>query len=172
LSAAAKLRLSAAGVAPVIVLLLTSLIPAPAKDVLVFWRLRDTLPGHRAFSVHAKRDPRIDLDALRNNVGEFPDAPRDQNARWYQLYKEVESDAPVVLAHRHYLLFRDLAPLSLFLAIATPLVLLSLGAEQSAALFALLIFLLQYAATAVAARNSGVRFVTTVLALHAAKRRV
>jgi hypothetical protein len=50
---------------PVIVLLLSSLIPSSAKAVLVFWRLRHALPGHRAFTDKTLSDPRIDRERLR-----------------------------------------------------------------------------------------------------------
>ena len=51
---------------PVIVLLLSSLIPSSAKAVLVFWRLRHALPGHRAFTDKTLSDPRIERESLRN----------------------------------------------------------------------------------------------------------
>lgn len=165
------LRAIAATVAPVVVLLFTSLLSSDAKAVLVFWRLRDTLPGHRAFSVHAIKDPRIDMETLRKNAGKFPEAPRDQNATWYRLYKKVESEITVAQAHRHYLLFRDLATLSLLLAPIATLTLYILDVAPAAVGFAAALFVGQYVATAVAARNNGVRLVTNVLALHAVKRR-
>lgn len=171
LPVAALLRLCAAALAPVVVLLLTSLLPSEAKAVLVFWRARNTLPGHRAFSLYAARDARIDLQALRKNIGEFPDAPRDQNTLWYRLYKKVETEAMVTLAHRHYLLFRDLAALSLLLTVIAPVVVFALGAATAAIWFTICLFAIQYLATAVAARNHGVRLVTNVLALHSSKRR-
>src|ERR1700720_3355019 len=55
----------AAAAAPVIVLLLSSLLSADAKAMLVFWRFRNVLLGHRAFSVYAHRDSRINLEGLR-----------------------------------------------------------------------------------------------------------
>jgi len=167
----AWLRVLGAGVAPVVVLVLTSLISSDAKAVLVFWRLTEVLPGHRAFSVYAPKDARINLDALRKNVGAFPENTREQNAMWYKLYKKVDSDLPVAQAHRHYLLFRDLAAVSLLLAPISALLLYFSGASLATSGLALTFLVAQYAATAVAARNNGVRFVTNVLALHAVKRR-
>ena len=164
------LRPTAAAVAPVVVLLLTSLLPSEAKAVLVFWRLRDTLPGHRAFSIHAMKDPRIDMEALRKNVGAFPESPRDQNATWYRLYKKIESEVTVAQAHRHYLLFRDLATLSLLLTPLATLTFYFLGVAPVAVGLAAALLVGQYVATAVAARNNGVRLVTNVLALQLVKR--
>ena len=167
----AWLRLLAAGVAPVVVLLLTSLLSADAKAVIVFWRVKETLPGHRAFSVHAARDSRINVEALRKNVGTFPDEPREQNTLWFKLYKKVESEVTVAQAHRHYLLFRDLAAMSLLLAPLATLALYLSGAASPATWITFGILCTQYAATALAARNNGIRFVTNVLTLHSVKRR-
>jgi hypothetical protein len=167
----AWMRLTISGASPVLVLLLSSLLSAQTKAVIVFWRLRDTLPGHRAFSKHAQSDPRIDLAALRANVGTFPHDAREQNAAWYRLYKEVESDVIVAQAHRHYLLFRDLAAISLLLVPVAVGLLWVLGARVLVVWSSGIVFLVQYAAAACAARQNGVRFVTNVLTLHAVSRR-
>jgi len=164
----ASARIAGASIAPVLVLLLTSILPAELKEALVFWRVRDVLPGHRAFSVYAQKDPRIDLTRLREVAGDFPTAARDQNSLWYQLYRQVEADPAVAQAHRHFLLFRDLAALSLLLAIIAPVALFALGAGAAAAGLAVALFGVQYLATAVAGRFHGVRFVCNVLALHGA----
>jgi hypothetical protein len=65
---------------------------------------------------------------------------------------------------------RDLAALSLIAApcVALLLYVLEFGFGVSAS--AALILLTQYSATAVAARNNGMRFVTNVLALHSLKK--
>lgn len=167
----AWVRLLAAGVAPVVVLLLTSLLSADAKAVIVFWRAKETLPGHRAFSVYAPSDSRINIDALRKNVGSFPDDPREQNTLWFKLYKKVESEVTVAQAHRHYLLFRDLAAMSLLLAPIATLALYLGGAASPATSIAFALLCTQYAATALAGRNNGIRFVTNVLTLHSVKGR-
>jgi fatty-acid desaturase len=167
----AWVRVLVAGIAPVVVLLLTSLLSADGKAVIVFWRVKETLPGHRAFSVYAPRDSRINVDALRKNVGTFPDDPREQNTLWFKLYKKVESEVTVAQAHRHYLLFRDLAAMSLLLAPLATLALYLSGSASTATWIAFAILCTQYAATALAARNDGIRFVTNVLTLHSVKRR-
>lgn len=161
-----------AGAAPVIVLLIASLFSSDIKATLVFWRIKETLPGHRAFSVHALCDPRIDLEALRKHVGAFPQAAREQNALWFKLYKKVESEITVAEAHRHYLLFRDLASMSILLIPIAAVALHFTGASGIAALSAAVFLFVQYAATAIAARHSGIGFVTNVLTLHSVKRYV
>jgi hypothetical protein len=163
------LRGAATAAAPVIVLILTGILPAEVKAMLVYWRVRDVLPSHRAFTLHAVRDSRIDLATLRKNVGEFPTAPRDQSSRWYQLYKAVGTDVIVSNSHRHFLLFRDLAALSFVLIFAAPAVLWFI--DRPLVSPAALIFGAQYLLSAIAARHEGVRLVNNVLALHSAKKR-
>lgn len=155
---------------PVVALLIAALVPADVKAMLVYWRIRDTLPGHRAFTEHAPSDPRIDLDALRKNVGAFPSEPREQNTVWYRLYKKVASDVAVEDGHKGYLLFRDLAAISIVLALAAPIGVYLLDGGLPSATIAAVLMLSQYLFAALAARNSGVRFVTNVLAIHSAKR--
>ncbi len=154
--------------APVLVLLLTSIFSSNFKAILVYWRLRDVLPSHRAFTVHAPRDSRIDMAALRRNVGDLPDTPREQSSRWYQLYKKAGNDVPVVMAHRHFLLFRDLAAMSVVLFAAVSATLWFF--DRPLTLPAALLFGAQYVLSAIAARHNGVRMVTNVLALHSAKK--
>jgi len=169
--AAGLYRAAAAVVVPAFVSLITSLVPSEVKAKLVFWRFRHPLPGHRAFSRYALRDARIDLQALRRNVGAFPERPGEENALWYRLYKKVEEDVTVTLSHGHYLLFRDLAVLSLMLTAAGPAVVWVSGGAGPAIWFVFGLFVVQYLLAAVAARNQGVRLVSNVLALHSLKRR-
>ena len=167
-TALAGIRLAGAAIVPLIAMLLSALVPTKVKEVLVFWRVRDVLPGHRAFSKYAPGDSRIDLDRLRAKVGEIPTVPREQNTRWYQLYLEVQYAPQVQHAQGQFLLFRELAPLSLILAFAAPLALVLIGAGPEAALAGLGLGVVQYLATAIASRIEGERFVCNVLALHAA----
>jgi hypothetical protein len=83
------LLFAAAG--PLIALFLNDLLPSNTKASIVFWRFKDALPGHRAFSEHAEADPRIDMAALKKRIGEFPQSPRDQNSCWYRLYQKHQS---------------------------------------------------------------------------------
>jgi hypothetical protein len=158
-------RMSAAAFLPPLVFLGAALLPSNLKDVLIFWRLKDTLPGHRAFDVYARQDPRIDVTLLEKNIGPFPVAPRDQNARWYSLYKDVSGDPTIWESQRVFLLFRDLAAISIVLAIVTPGCLWLLQGHKAAAIAALLL-VLQYLFTALAARHNAARFVANVLAAH------
>ncbi|MDP9607496.1 UNVERIFIED_ORG: hypothetical protein J2W38_007321 [Variovorax paradoxus] len=166
----AVIRASLTTLLPVPALILSSLISSDHKAILVFWRLQHPLPGARAFSVHAPADPRIDLEKLKKNVGEFPDAQREQNSKWYGLYKQVDSDPSVVDSHKNYLLFRDIAVMSLLLVPVLPLAMYLIGADWTRISISAAWFLGQYLITAFAARTTGIRFVQNVLAVHASRK--
>lgn len=157
-------------VMPVVVLLLVNVLPHEVKSTLVFWRLRDPLPGCEAFSKYAHHDPRIDVAALKKNVGAFPTEPGEQNAKWYKLYKAVPADPTVRDAQQHFLMYRDMAALSFPLVFLVPSALFLSGAAPASLWMAAALFLAQYLLTAISARWSGIRFVCNVLAAHSAKK--
>lgn len=163
----AAIRASLTALLPIPALIFTSLISADHKAILVFWRFKHPLPGSRAFSVHAPSDHRIDLAKLKKNVGEFPVSEREQNAKWYGLYKQVDSDPSVVDSHKNYLLFRDIAAMSLLLVPVLPVVMYFSGVDTRRILISTAWFLGQYLVTAFAARTTSIRFVQNVLAVHA-----
>lgn len=166
----AAIRASLAALLPIPVLLLSSLISANLKASLVFWRLKYPLPGSRAFSVHAPADHRIDLENLKGQVGEFPVDERSQNSTWYRLYKQVESEPSVLDSHKNYLLFRDIAAMSVLLIPIVPIVLYFLRVDTTAIFISGTWFLGQYVIAALAARSTGIRFVQNVLAVYTSER--
>jgi hypothetical protein len=163
LDAAVQRALPAAGLF-ILCQLLQDVVPKSAKEVLVFWRLTDRLPGHRAFSSVARSDTRISLASLAAVTGEADlDGPA-QNALWYQKYKTVSSEASVAHESFRYLAWRDvtttlalLAPVS---AAFGAVQWLSWGDVMIAAAACLLAGLL----TALAARNAAHSLVRNVLA--------
>lgn len=169
-TAVATVRASLTLLLPIPALILSSLISADHKAILVFWRFKHPLPGSRAFSVHAPADHRIDLEKLKKNVGEFPVSERDQNAKWYDLFKQVDSAPSVLDSHKNYLLFRDIAAMSLLLVPVLPVAMYSSGVGTSRILISTAWFLGQYLVTAFAARTTGIRFVQNVLAVHASRK--
>jgi hypothetical protein len=156
-----------AGVGVILAGVVNGLLSSDTKARLVFCRWANPLPGSFAFSCYAQRDSRIDLAALEKRVGPFPSEPREQNARWYKLYKSVSNEPAVIDAHRHFLLTRDYAGIAfLLLLTAGPLGIWQIPSTTTAATYMGLL-LLQYLGARQAAQNYGVRFVTTVLALKA-----
>lgn len=155
---------------PVAVLLIVNLLPSDVKAMLVYWKPLGVLPGSEAFTKHGPADLRIDMAALKKNVGQLPTAPAQQNTKWYQLYKQVETDQAVVEAHKLFLMYRDMATLSLQLGVLVPVALYLVGVAQTGLWLAAGMFIAQYLLSAFSARWSGFRLVCNVLAVHSTKK--
>lgn len=156
-------------IVPVAVLLLSGLLSHATKASLVYWKLTNILPGHEAFTKHGPSDARVDMAALEKNVGPLPTAPTEQNRLWFRLYRDVETEHSVAEAHKTYLLYRDMAAISVALLIGVPICFFLAGLSLSAVWTAAGVFVAQYLISAIAARHSGARFVSGVLAIHAAR---
>lgn len=151
-------------------LFLSYFVPQNYKHRLVFWRWNNPLPGSEAFTRYAPLDDRIDINALRKNVGAFPTTPREQNTLWYRLYKEVITDVTVVESHQNFLLFRDIAAMSLVVTFIAPVVGLFAQVGMQVITTIVIFFIFQYALFILPARNCGVRTVQNVLAIHASRK--
>jgi hypothetical protein len=108
--------------------------------------------------------------ALKKNVGAWTDDPKGQNAKWFKLYKLAENSTEVAAAQKDFLLYRDMAVLSLPLIGLAPIGLYLAEASTGAMWKAAALFFVQYLLAAISARHAGERFVSNVLALHAAKK--
>jgi hypothetical protein len=166
----AAMRALATIVLPIAVLLLTGLLSAKVKAMLVFWKVTNPLPGSEAFTKHALADTRINVAALRRHVGVLPTEPAEQNAKWYKLYRMVRDEPAVVGANKLFLMYRDMATMSLPLIVLVPVGLRIAGADAVAAWIAASVFLLQYIATALSSHHSGIRLVCNVLAIHSVRK--
>ena len=155
----------ASGTTFLVSLIIQHLLPAPAKEVIVFWRINDRLPGCRAFSHFAERDSRIDIDQIRALGGDSSLNPKEQNRLWYKMYKSVANMPSVTQSHRRFLGFRDLSGVVL---LTSPVL---LGAHALMAFdwarFSIIgaLLVVSYLATVLAARNAAGEFVRNVLAL-------
>jgi hypothetical protein len=157
-------------VLPVLVLLVVNVLPHDVKSMLVYWRPRGTLPGCEAFTKYGPRDIRIDMLALKKHVGVLPSDPPEQNAKWYRLFKLVEAEPEVFDAHRSFLMYRDMAVLTLPLIVLVPATLYVIGASAKVSAFGAGLLICQFIVTATSARWSGIRFVCNVLAVHSTKK--
>jgi hypothetical protein len=139
------------------------------KEVLIFWRLKERLPGHRAWERSTFRsDTRINRKALKESLGKFPSAPAQQNATWYGLYTK-HGEAPAVEAvHLDYLTFRELTWLAFVGAVVSILLAWREPVQRWALIRVAIGTVVAGVAASIAGRNAGHRFVTTVLALEAA----
>lgn len=147
-----------------LVVVANGILSSRVKEILVFWRLRDPLPGARAFTELVQCDPRIDLQELTRTLGKLPAAPHEQNATWYKIYKKHESKVSVQDAQRSYLLTRDMTGFTVLTFCMVLIVTLLLALPMKRLLICLVIPLLEYLVSATAARNYGNRFVCDVLA--------
>jgi hypothetical protein len=162
------IRALPAGVGVGLVGVLNAQLSAETKARLVFFRWHNPLPASRAFSQLVHQDPRIDVRRLAEIVGPFPTGSKEQNAKWYGLYKSVEAEPSVVQVHRAYLFTRDYTCLAaMMFLLLTPLAFFTFPSWRLAAAFAAAV-LIQFLLVRRAARHHGVRFVTNVLALKAA----
>jgi hypothetical protein len=157
-----------AGLALILVGIVSAQLSADTKARLVFGRWRNPLPGSRAFTTYLSQDPRINVARLSETYGPFPTDPRQQNAKWYALYKSVESDPSVVQVHREFLFARDYACLSAMMLIVLIPIAFPVFPSRAIAMTYGAILLAQLLLVARAARHHGVRFVTTVLAIKGA----
>ena len=149
---------------PLATFILDAIATDEFKAVLVYWKWRHPLPGHEAFSVHGRKDCRVDIKALEKEHGPLPTDQAEQNRLWYKLSK-VTADRPAVdEAHYAWLLARDLTNLSFALWIVNAVLAgaLRVGVWEWIGL-AITLGLLYVVLSQVAA-NKGIRFVTTVLA--------
>lgn len=157
-------------VMPVVVLLIVNVLPHHMKSMLVYWKPLGVLPGCEAFTKYGPRDPRIDMAALKKNVGALPTESTEQNSKWYKLYKQVPNEPEVKEAHKLFLMYRDMAVLSLPLVALVPLSLNVAGVSNSTLALAAGLFIVQYLLTALSARWIGIRFVCNVLAIHSVRK--
>jgi hypothetical protein len=156
------------GLATVVTTIANGLLSAEMKARLVFLRWHHALPGNRAFSKYAQRDPRIDQVRLAQVIDKGSlRTPEAENAAWYRLYKEVQNDPSVQQVQREFLLLRDYAGLgALFLIGFGAVAIFTVQPPKVLAVYCLML-VVQFIIVRHAAATYGVRFVTTVLALKA-----
>ena len=152
-----------AALSPLLAVMLTGLVSSSNKARLIFWRWRDALPGHRAFSQLVLSDARLDLNRLRQLVIPWPQTRLDENRVWFAIYKKVAEASTVLQAHKAFLLTRDIATVACIFAVAGPVALLLSGVDaQRLALYVLVMFI-HYLVFMIVARNHANRFVCNVL---------
>lgn len=163
-------RTLSAAILPIVVLLLINVLSSNMKAMLVYWKPLGVLPGCQAFTKYGPSDVRIDMVQLRKNVGAWSDGSKEQNAKWFKLYKLVEDYTEVSSSQKDFLMYRDMAVLSIVLIVLAPICLYAADVSEKSILIAVAFLLGQYVLAAISARHSGVRFVCNVLAVHSTKK--
>ena len=149
---------------------LSHLMPPDLKNVLVFWRWNNVLPGHRFIQL-SERDRRIDTALLKARVSEFELLKQnnsEQNSYWYkEFYRPSNKQDEVASTHRAYLLYRDAAAVSCVSAFALLVAKQFLGEYFSEVSYqSLWVFALAIIGFSIAAKNAGNRLVTTAVAIN------
>ncbi|MEZ0183135.1 hypothetical protein AB9T89_12890 [Flavobacterium oncorhynchi] len=162
------IRTTSVVVAPLILFAINGLLSPDLKVIIVFWKLKNVLPGCRAFSELAQKDFRVDVNKLIISHGQLPTAAKTQNELWYKLYKLNKDDLVIQISHGKFLLGRDLTSMSFLFLIFVGLPFLIVGKFPiNFIYFLVLVFL--YLILMIVTRNHGNRFVTNVLALESSK---
>ena len=152
-------------ITPIGAFVLDGLLSADAKARVAYWRYTHPLPGSRAFSEHLEKETRADPDRLVQQWGVFPDDPAEQNRLWYKIYRSVDSELRVHESHRAWLLARDLTGYSALFLFFLGIPAVVMDSTRDVAVWYLIALLAQYLLIMMAARNYGIRFVRTVLAV-------
>lgn len=152
-----------------IVKLLLNILPAEIKHNIIFGRLKNSLPGHRAFTVYAKKDPRIDMENLEKILGVLPTLPSEQNRVWYKIYQKHKNDEQIVDSHLKFLFFRDSSILTIFIFIGFIILCITFKATLFQWILSISFITIQLIIFIISARNNGIRFVQNVLCLESHK---
>ena len=153
-----------ATLAPIISIVLNGLLSSNVKTVLVFWRIKYSLPGSRVFSNLVKKDLRIDVEKIREKYGYLPEDPTEQNHLWYKIYKIHESKITILDSQKNYLFCRDLTGISAIFLIIFTIFTLIFVRTQTYIFYYILYLFIQYLILSIAAQNYGNRFVCNILA--------
>jgi hypothetical protein len=162
------IRTTGVVVAPLILFVLNGLLAPDLKAIIVFWKLKNVLPGCRAFSKLGRKDFRVDMNKLVVNNGQLPSDSKTQNELWYRLYKINKDDLAIQLSHGKFLLGRDLTSMSFLFLIFVGLPFLIIGKVPFNFIYFFFLLII-YLILMIVARNHGNRFVTNVLAVESSK---
>jgi hypothetical protein len=145
-------------------IVLEGLIHPDYKAVLVFLRIKNPLPGCRAFSIIAKKDTRVDFEKLTTKFPDgIPKDPEQQNKYWYKLYRECSDKLRVLNSYKVFLLTRDLASLTAVLIPICFVAHLIWDTTWPNIIYHLILLFTLLILIIIAAQNYGKRFVANVL---------
>lgn len=162
------IRTSGVLIAPLILFIVNGLLTPEVKSTLVYWKVKNVLPGCRSFSVLAKKDNRIDMDRLSEMYGPLPTLPQQQNKLWYKIYRLNREGKAIQSSHRRFLLGRDLTAIAFLFLLFSGLPFVVIG-DLNISLLYIGCLISLYMLLVLATRNYGNRFVTNVLAAESSK---
>lgn len=139
--------------------LLQGLLSNNLKNILVFKKIKNPLPGCRLSKV-LKSDARVSLDQVVEKFGQIPTDPKEQNIYWYtEIYKSIEQSIKVDDAHQKFLMTRDMTAICVIILIFSIIHWLFFSGTFTYILF----ICIEYFFISLAAINYGNRFVATVI---------
>ncbi len=153
-----------ATLSPTIVFVLSGVLSADIKSIIVFWRIKNPLPGNRVFTELGPKDARIDMNRIEQIVGTIPTEPKQQNSLWYKYYKEYQDGLIVKTSHKHFLLARDMTAMTLLMLVLLPCSVIIVSKNWHSSLIYSGVLFGQYILLALVAQNHGKRFACNVLA--------
>lgn len=145
-----------------LIVIFSGIFSNKTKEIIVFWRFEDRLPGCRAFTQYAKEDSRIDLKILKSKFGKIPTLANEQNKYWYNIFKTL-NDKTIDSTHKDSLLCRELSILSIEMLLLTIPIFWVYGLTLGCLYFIFLIF--EYLIVRSCAKNNAERLVVNSLAL-------
>ncbi len=152
---------------PLVIFVILGIISQKWKEIIVFWKKENRLPGCCAFSKYAKEDHRVNCDLLKDKYGKFPRKASEQNALWYGIYRNIK-DKGIAKTHKDFLLARELTITTvLFILISIPTLcfLTNICIDNWKNLIYYFLFLIiEYLLIRYTAKNHAERLVTNVLA--------
>lgn len=155
---------------PVLTTALSGLLPQSVKEFIVFFRIKNRLPGCRAFTMWAQKDHRINPKMLKEKYGDLPVEPHEQNRLWYSIYKSHENATIVATSHKDFLMLRDFAAVAVIFLFAGGFSIWFVCCAMTTKWIYIAFLSVQSLILQLAARNHGIRFVTNVLAVDTVRR--
>ncbi len=153
-----------AGLSPAIVLVLNGILSVNIKAIIIFWKIKNPLPGSMAFTKLGPSDERINMNRVKQIIGTIPTDMNEQNSLWYKYYKKYQDIPMIKAAHKHFLLTRDMASITLLMLVMLPCSIIIVNNNWKGAFIYSGILVCQYIFLAISAQNYGKRFVCNVLA--------
>lgn len=145
-------------------IVLEGVLNNPIKEFLVFWRIQNRLPGHRAFTKIGPKDARVNMEKVKALFPEsLPIDPKIQNNEWFALYKKYSDEQRVFYSHKAFILTRDLAALTVSVITLSFIGHIITGTKWTMIGYHMLVLLGMLILISISSRNYGNRFVANVL---------
>lgn len=157
----------------IIALIIMNSVPSKFKEIIIFWKLKNALPGFRWQSKLVCKDSKLNIEILNKKYGKNL-SPQKQQDIWYVVYQRCKNDEAILESHKDYLFARDLCTTTI-LIIPIIVVIYILGKiyfnlHISFFITNIIILVCIYLLLVWVTRNSANRFVCNVLSLDCANK--